>query len=512
MLSDSPFDPFISATELLGKLHSRELTCVQALQVYLSRVDRLQSEVSRREGRSFPVVIFLDRDGALQRAKAADEALERGELWGPLHGLPMTVKEELNVKGWPTTKGKKEFENCPVAQESCLAVQRLLNSGAVIFGKTNVPPGCLDWQTHNSLYGGALRNPFDTSRSVGGSSGGTAFAVACALTSIDVGGDTAGSIRIPASFCGVFGLQSTYGRIPNRHWSSQGPPPSPGHPAWPRKEGHPFICLGPIARKSEDLSLLLGVLEGADGPLTPYTAPNDAVGEDPLGRETASLGDFRVSIWKSEKQPVSTAIENALKITQQTLHAAGVSVLTQFPAFDPEESFDVYRALVLRKATGPDAEEEAQRARGDLVKKWEEFFKATADVLVMPVTISEAFVAVKDDDDSFNALTPGAEVGACIREDTGPADGPVEALTEYARHYFYPHFSIISFLPSVAVPLGLAPLCSGISSKPLPVGLQVIAPTGRDRRAIRFAELLASAVLGEGRLFAPPLIPKRSGA
>ena len=192
---------YMEATELLELLAAGDVTSVELLEYYVRRAERLRSASSH-------VVVVTALPAARRRAAEADAARARGQSWGDLHGLPMTVKEELNVMGMPTTTGSPELAADGPAGDDSAAVARLVAAGAIIWGKTNVPVGCLDWQTYNPLHG-SCRNPYDPQRSAGGSSGGSATALALGLTPLEVGGDAAGSIR-----CGtaVFGASSSHSK------------------------------------------------------------------------------------------------------------------------------------------------------------------------------------------------------------------------------------------------------------------------------------------------------------
>jgi amidase len=146
------------------------------------------------------------------RAREADTALARGAVWGPLHGVPMTIKESFNVAGTPTTWGVPDHKD-NITTEDALSVTRMKAAGVTLFGKTNVPLLLADWQSFNKIYG-TTNNPWDVTRSPGGSSGGSAAALAAGLTGIDTGSDIGASIRNPAHYCGVFGHKPTYGILP----------------------------------------------------------------------------------------------------------------------------------------------------------------------------------------------------------------------------------------------------------------------------------------------------------
>ena len=185
---------------------SKKLGCLELLNHYLERIDRYNSKLN--------AIIFLDVEAARKRAKAADHALKKGEVWGPLHGVPMTIKESYDVVGMPTTWGVPKFKkNYP--KKNAITVDRLLNAGIVLFGKTNVPFALADWQSFNDIYG-TTNNPWDITRVPGGSSGGSGAALAAGLTGLEAGSDIGASIRNPAHYCGVYGHKPTYGIVTPR--------------------------------------------------------------------------------------------------------------------------------------------------------------------------------------------------------------------------------------------------------------------------------------------------------
>ena len=190
---------FKSATQLAAMIQSKKISSLELLNHYLDRVERFNSDLN--------AVIVLDVDRARTRAKEADVALANGEIWGPFHGVPMTIKESYNVAGLPTTNGRPDMKD-NLAQTDALAVERMKAAGVVIFGKTNVPLNLADFQTYNEVYG-TTNSPWDLKRGPGGSSGGSAAALAAGLCGFEAGSDIGGSIRNPAHFSGVFGHKPT---------------------------------------------------------------------------------------------------------------------------------------------------------------------------------------------------------------------------------------------------------------------------------------------------------------
>jgi len=231
------------ATRLAALIRARKLGCLELLDHYLARVDRLNPTIN--------AVVWMDRAGARKRARQADAALAKGELWGPLHGLPMTVKEAYDLAGSPSTHGVPAWRD-NIATSDSVVVARLKAAGAVIFGKTNLPFAMADWQSYNDIYG-TTRNPWNTDLVPGGSSGGSAAALAAGLTAAEAGSDIGSSIRNPAHYTGTFGLKPTWGIVSQR-----------GHapPQWLHQPD--VAVVGPMTRSAADLELLLDVVAGPD--------------------------------------------------------------------------------------------------------------------------------------------------------------------------------------------------------------------------------------------------------
>jgi hypothetical protein len=196
-------------------------------------------------------VIATILDVARKRADMADAARARGESWGPLHGVPMTVKESYDVAGLPTTWGAPEFKDA-IAQRNALAVDRLQGAGAVVFGKTNVPLMLSDFQSYNEIYG-TTSNPWDVGRTPGGSSGGAAAALAAGLTGLEAGSDIGSSLRNPAHYCGIYAHKPTWGVVSPR-----------GHAVGGRVSYSDISVVGPMARSAADLEVALGAMTGPD--------------------------------------------------------------------------------------------------------------------------------------------------------------------------------------------------------------------------------------------------------
>ena len=241
-----PVDPFSSAVELAAAVRARRVSALELVELYLSRIEKHNPALN--------AVCTLDAAGARQRAREADQALARGEPWGALHGVPMTIKDALETAGVRTTGGHPPLRDY-VPTKDASAVARLKAAGAILLGKTNVPPLSADYRADNEIFG-RTNNPWNLERTPGGSSGGAAAAVAAGQTGFDVGSDLAGSVRTPAHFCGLFGLKPTERRVPNT-----GHIPEP--PGLPRAVRHMNV-LGPLARSVEDLALITETMCGSD--------------------------------------------------------------------------------------------------------------------------------------------------------------------------------------------------------------------------------------------------------
>ena len=231
----------LSARTILHKIKNRKVSVVEVVTAFLTQIEKCNPTINA-------ICDLRSREDILKEARQKDEMLLQGEV-GALHGLPMTVKDCFWVKGLKTSNGHPLYRNY-VAQEDAELVKRLKNAGAVIIGKTNLPLFSIDWQATN-FWSGRTNNPHDLSRVPGGSSGGSAAAVASGCSPIELGGDQGGSTRVPAHFCGICGMRPTEGALPNR-----------GHIRFPGKpQGHRQVTVaGPLAKNVDDLLLAMEVL------------------------------------------------------------------------------------------------------------------------------------------------------------------------------------------------------------------------------------------------------------
>jgi amidase len=443
----------LPAVDLLKLLEEKQISSRELLDVYLRRVDKFNPDLN--------AIVTLDAERASDHAAAADEATAHGESWGRLHGLPMTVKDVLETAGLRTTAGSPELAEY-VPEADAVVVRRLKAAGAVIFGKTNTPFLASDGQTYNEVFG-TSNNPWDLARTPGGSSGGCAAAVATGLTSLGIGSDIGGSIRVPASFCGIFGHKSTFGLIPTRGHI----PPIP--PGTAREDD--MLVVGPLARDARDLDLALSVLAGP----TSQEALNWKI-ELPEP-STKPLSEYRVATWANDDFcPVESAIQSRLLDAASALRSAGATVDEQArPGFSLEESHQVYVPL-LRSIFGGERTHQdwlsLENQRGRLRDLWAEFF-SDYDFLLVPVCSTLPF---------HHLQVPWPERRFTVNGQERPYEdfivwtGPIS----------------VSYLPSTVVPVG-------ITSEGLPVGVQVVGPHLSDRRTIDVAGRISSLLGGVQR-------------
>jgi amidase len=295
---------FLSASELAEKIRSRQVTSLEAVNAYFDHI--------KKHNRTLNAIVTLDQDAAIRRAKEADAALARGELWGPLHGVPITIKDNIATLGLKTTNSYPLTENY-VPDFDATVVARLRKAGAIIIGKTNLPLLAMDTQTNSPIFG-ITNNPWDISRTPGGSTGGGAAAVAAGLTSLEIGNDLGGSIRIPSHFCGIYGLKPTEYLVPVTGIS----------PGLPKKEYRSIrhqVSIGPLARSIDDLKLCLTIIAGPDG--TDVDVPYIPLSEPPK----KDLKELRIA-WTDDfgGVPVLEDTKVALKQFADKLSQAGCKV------------------------------------------------------------------------------------------------------------------------------------------------------------------------------------------
>jgi amidase len=477
--------PFRSAKDLVSLIRRKKIGCGELLDLYLSRIDRYNSKIN--------AVIFMNIEEARKRARLADKALAKGNIWGPLHGLPMTIKESYDVVGMPTTWGVPAHRN-NYPRRNALAVDRLLKAGAILFGKTNVPLYLADWQTFNEIYG-TTNNPWDVTRVPGGSSGGSAAALAAGLTGLDAGSDIGASIRNPPHYCGVYGHKPTYGIV------------SPRGQALPGVVAASDISVvGPMARSAEDLAVALKVMAGPDdidGAGWQLRLPKPA---------KISLREFKVSIVSTDPEAeVDEAVQGRLRALADFLRQKKVKVIEDArPKIDSYEAYKNYIELLRSATCGRLTPEEFRKnvQAAELLDPGDDSYQArAARAQVMP---HWSWLAANETRhrmrllwaDFFRdydlLLCPTATTTAFPHNQKGErwermvmVNGKLQPST---TQMFWAGYSCNFYLPATVAPIGSA-------SDGLPVGVQIIGPQYGDLTCIHFARLLEKEFQG---FAAPP--------
>ncbi len=439
---------------LAGAIRNGEVSSRELLDHYLARVDRLNTRLN--------AVVTLDPDGARRAAEAADDALARGDVIGPLHGVPMTIKDTFDTAGMRTTCGVQAWDRIP--ERDADAVRRLREAGAVVFAKTNTPAFAGDWQTFNPIFG-TTNNPWDTTRTTGGSSGGAAAAVAAGLTALELGSDIAGSIRLPSNWCGVCGHKPSWGIVAQRGHL----PPPPGALA------HSDLAVtGPIARSVADLELALDVLAGPD--------ESAGVGwrlELPPARASA-LPQLRLATWLDDPAfPVDIEVAAVLDSAVAALAAAGAQIVDTPPPVVLSEVVGLHQELLypLMEPSSPlrhRAWLSANERRAQMRARMSEFFR-DVDALLMPVAVVPAIP--HDHSEPF------------IERTIQTANGS----RSYLDLFGWVGLATVAYLPSTAVPVGH-------TAHGLPVGVQIVGPYLEDRTTLAAARCVEEALAG----FVPP--------
>jgi len=309
---------FLSATELTRLIRTREVSCEEVMRAHLEQIERVNPMVN--------AIVTLLPERALDGARMADAAIASGQPVGPLHGLPVAHKDLLVTKGIRTTFGSPIYQDF-VPDTDAILVERLRAAGAITIGKTNTPEFGAGSQTFNPVFG-ATRNPWDLTKTCGGSSGGAAVALACGMMPLADGSDFGGSLRNPASFCNIAGFRPSAGRVPS--W--------PTVNAW-----FSLPVLGPMARTVEDLALMLSATAGPDARAPISINESGSVFAGPLARDFRGL---RVA-WSRDLGglPVDTRVTEALSSGRRVLEAIGVQVEDADPDLtDADEVFRVLRA------------------------------------------------------------------------------------------------------------------------------------------------------------------------
>ncbi|HWS81634.1 MAG TPA: amidase family protein [Rubrobacter sp.] len=449
---------FRSATDAAQVVRRKEISSRELTATLIKRIEAVNPALN--------AVVELRREAALREAVAADEATDSGDATGPLHGVPMTIKDGFNVAGLHTTWGNPAFEGFVAGSDATVA-RRLKEAGAIIVGKTNVAFMLGDFgQTANELYG-VTNNPWDTTRTPGGSSGGAVAALSAGMTFLEYGSDLVGSIRIPASFCGVYGLKPSAGIVPLGGFHPPGPPPPPSEMTY-------MSAVGPLARSPRDLRTALSVTAG------PEKQAARAYSWTLSPPRHARLEDFRVGVvLDHERAHVSGEVATPLSNAVDALARAGASVVEGWPdGVDPVQhyesfGFHVQAFFAFQQpgedfATFPEFVDHENRRMASRAA-WNRYFD-DMDVFLCPVSFTPAFPHDERPFEERTIATPEGE-------------------RSYSDQSFWVSHASLPGLPAVAAPIGRTP--GG-----LPVAAQILGPLYEDDTAITFAELLGDVIVG----------------
>ena len=441
----------LNATELAAKIKNRDFSATAVLEFYLDRFSRFNDSIN--------AVIFADLDAARTQAAEIDKNLDAGRPCGPLAGVPMTIKDAFEVKGMTCEVGAQAYKD-RISTSDAYVVERLKAAGAIIYGKTNTPYLCTDWQSFNDLHG-TTNNPWNLAHTPGGSSGGSAAALASGMTALEFGSDIGGSIRVPAHFCGLFGHKPSYGIIPPR---GHVPPP---HGSRAQDD---LNVVGPLGRSVSDISLLLDLTTGIEKPASA------AFQLHLQGPRAQTPRDIRFGVWANHPAcPVAADIEKAIETAAAALADAGATRVDVPPPFNLAEHHEVYAFLlnavmaVQSAKSGGNGVSHADWIRMNekrmrYLDNWMDLF-TKVDVILCPITPRSAVPHTQDRDFYARRMV---------------VDGQDRS---YADQLIWPGVPTNCGLPATAVPLGL-------DREGLPIGMQIIAPPFEDKTSLRVAELL----------------------
>lgn len=458
-------------TEIVAALNAKDISAAELLEHHLDRIERLDGPINS--------VVTIAPDRARAEAAQIDQDRAAGKAMGPLAGVPITIKDALATEGIRSTAGATELQNF-VPDADAVAVAKVRDAGAVVFGKTNIPRWSGDYQSFNEIFG-TTSNPWNLDCTPGGSSGGPAAAVAMGFTGFEIGTDIGGSIRLPSSYCGVYGHKPSFGIIPTYGYLD-----SVNY----HRNTADVNVFGPIARSIDDLELLFGLLAGPN--------PDDAPGwklELPPPRAT-EIGDFRVVAWLDDEfSPVDSSVTAVMAQAVSALEQAGARIdHNRRPDIDPRQAA-IDGGILIGSATDVSESDDLHnryldavqgmphrvwdvrnRQRGEIRQRWAQFF-SEVDILLCPVAPTPAFNHVHSPEGSNWANS---------------------VLTDYSDLPYRQLLLWNSLIGSAYLPVTVPPI--GQTTGGLPVGIQVVAPYLSDRTALAFARCMAEVLGG----YVPP--------
>ncbi len=450
----------LSAVELAARIRTKQVSARDVMAAHLKQIERVNPKVN--------AIVTLVAERAMADAAQADERLARGEAVGPLHGLPVAHKDLTDTAGIRTTRGSLFYRDHVPTKDSLL-VSRIRAAGAVALGKTNTPELGAGSQTFNRVFGATL-NPYDVSKTCGGSSGGAAVALACGMVPIADGSDTGGSLRNPAAFCNVVGFRTTPGRVP-----------------WPNGEWSPLTISGPMARNVADVALFLSAIAGPD-PRSPLSIQEDAARfRAPLGRDFKGV---RVAWWRGLGGiPFEPEIRSVVDANRKAFEDLGCSVEDAEPDFTGvDEAFPTLRYV----SNHPDYAA-LVRERADWVKDTIQFEvreaerRTGADVGRALERQSRMYLHSREFFERYDyfvlPVTQVAPFDVTVPYPTQIAGTPMGTYIDWMRSCWY-----VTFMtnPAIAVP-------GGFTASGLPVGLQIVGRHRDDWSVLQIAHAFEQA-------------------
>ncbi len=465
----------LSATQIGRKIIDGELTSQEATAYFIAQIKTHNPEIN--------AVIAERFEAAMEDARAADEARDRGDIAGPLHGVPMTIKDAFEVTGLTCDVGAPNFANI-ISENDAVVVQRLKQAGAIILGKTNTPLFCADWQSYNALHG-TTNNPHNLAHTPGGSSGGSTAALAAGMTPLEYGSDIGGSIRIPAHYCGLFGHKPTLGIVPPR-----------GHvpPVHGALAASDLSVVGPLGKYVADIRMAFDLTVGLEPPAS------QAMQIELQGPRAEEPEDLRIGVWASDAFcEVDSEIEAAIIEAADKLAAKGATLIPVKPDFSLARHTEVYMMLlnatmgrgysssvharlqaVIDAAPEDDTSWPVLQARGarlshahwqnwheermQLAAKWAALFEQV-DVIFCPVSPTPAMAHDQSADFTARKISVNG------------------AARDYFDNIVWPGVATLCGLPATSVPLAR-------HSSGLPFGMQIVGPAYEDNTPLAVAQML----------------------
>jgi len=476
MSTDLFYQPALTMAELIA---NGEVSAVELLEAHFARVDAMNPKVN--------AVIWQDREQAVGQARACDTERANGKSRGPLHGVPVTVKESFDLVGSPTTWGHPPWKD-NIRTINSDAVQRYRDAGAIIYGKTNVPLQLVEWQSFNEIYG-TTSNPWDLTRTPGGSSGGAAAALATGMSALEMGSDIGSSIRNPAHYCGVFGLKPTWNVV-----SMQGHLPE----GW---FGDIDIGAGgPMARSATDLEMAFRVLAGPsrfDASCWQTALPQD---------NRTRLSEFRIAVMAGDDaSPVDTEYMAAIEKFANNLELAGATVYRdRLPKIDSESHFTTYLKLLGAALSFGASDDDIARLLNDVSNKAPEIQRVAGNRYAGMAMRHKEWLTV-DNERRINRMafdvffenidiiiSPVCASAAFEKDEVGPRYERYIEVNNAPQlevlQLFWSGYSGVAGLPSVVGPMD--------KTGHLPVGYQAIAGHGKDFTALAFAKCAEREISG----------------